>query len=163
MKEYTMIDLKRTIAHEWGHYIAYDILGYRQYNEGFEIESNIFGLFGHTTNFAQCVGIEIPTFEKLVILYSGVVSEGLYIGKTVAISYTDADKISELTDKKSLKTLARRKALELLSPYSNTIKILVAQTLNRIEEIDTIDFLSFYHRVFKDEALTMLNESRNSN
>ena len=152
----TIDTLKRSIAHEWGHYLAFHLMGYGKWNEGFEIEMNICGLYGHTRNFATLFKL-IPDSDLLVDLYSGPIAEGLYCGHPQRIEYTDAQEIQRIAPSRPERDKARKRALELLTPFSGVITELVNQTLERDAYSGEIDFTDFYDRIHKDEALQYLN------
>lgn len=152
----TFDTLKRSIAHEWGHYLAFHLMGYGKWNEGFEIEMNICGLYGHTRNFATLFKL-IPDSDLLVDLYSGPIAEGLYCGHPQRIEYTDAQEVQRIAPSRAERDKARKRALELLTPFSGVITELVNQTLERNAYSGEIDFTDFYDRIHKDEALQYLN------
>lgn len=147
MKPFTFIDLKSVIAHEWGHYLAFHLLGYGQKNEGIVIKSSMWGLDGHTSNFGV-----LSCEEQLIVLYSGVVSEGLFCGRTIRIGGTDKEKAQRIAPDKRMREMARQKAVHLLAPYPKVIATLVSLTAQRYGDRREMDLFSFYDRIFRDEA-----------
>ncbi len=145
-------DLRIAIAHEWGHYIAFYLLGYGDDNEGFIVEANICGLYGHTTNF----NTEISDADNLVILYAGPIAETLYCGHARRITYTDAQEARNIEPKQKVRQMARKRAADLLAPYDQVIKSLVSATFKRDIYCKSIDLTCFYDRVFRDEASNYL-------
>lgn len=142
--------LKSNIAHEWGHYLAYFLLGYYQGIEGIELCANIYGRYGKTSYFSI---YNQPTKEdELTILYAGSVSESLYLGKVIPIAYTDAEKIRNITNANRERILARARAKTLLKPYTKTINSLVEITMAKSECVDITNYLDYYVRIFKDDA-----------
>lgn len=146
--------LKGPIAHEWGHYLAFHLLGYGETNEGIIIEIDRFGPFGHTTNFARPKSLE----DELIIIYSGVIAEEIYSGRKIRISYTDAARVRNLAVQRKQRDNARKQAFNLLFPYSNEISKLVSLTLTR-EAYKRNCYVNFYDRIFKGEALQYLREA----
>ena len=155
-------ELKATIAHEWGHCLAYRILGYERFIESIEIEADIVGMFGRTIPNAISTDLtdatnpvitpfNIPDSDFLVILYAGVIAEGNYKGQKINISYTDAERAKALEQSKRKRSEARKRASDLLAPYSGDISKLVELTLKREAYQGEINYLQFNDRIFADE------------
>ncbi|MBP9993288.1 MAG: hypothetical protein KBS73_07625 [Bacteroidales bacterium] len=156
-------ELKATIAHEWGHCLMYHLLGYGRYVEDIEIEANISGLFGRTRVnllYADCIDINnpvvhlvnIPAPDNLVILYAGVIAEGNHKGQKINISNTDAERAKALEQSKRKRSEARKRASDLLAPYSGDISKLVELTLKKEAYQGEINYLKFYDRIFAYEV-----------
>lgn len=162
MRTFDFTLLKSCIAHEWGHYLALHLLGYGKWNEGIEIEVNPLGFFGHTINYCWVYGIQPSCEEHLIILYSGPIAEGLFSGRKVRLCYTDNERAKTIAPDNRVRQMARKKAENLITPYSKVIATLVSLTIQRDGYGEEMNLLSFYDWISKDEASQYLEMALSS-
>lgn len=144
--------LSINIAHEWGHILYLEKLGIDPIY--LSAWGNINGTFAQTGYFAAQISDE----EGAVLTYCGPVAEGLYCGRRIPVSYTDAEKLRTLT--KTQKARARKIATAFISPKMDAIKQLVDKTKEQAEFNKGEGPLDFTYLLKQNQISELLKEAR---
>ena len=119
--------LKDCIVHELGHYIVTSKI------IGADIVERI-QVYITPSRFGGLIKLNpfcyIEDEEKLCLLYGGVVMENLCINKNIRLSYTDRERLSELTKDYNQRRKARARVKKMLEPYKDFVVELAERYIN---------------------------------
>ena len=163
--------LLRTICHEWGHCLQYLLGGYIKFVYGFEVESSLERVDGHTfvNSLIFCdYSMENPTsatmmamclddVENISIFVAGAVAEKICGYTKGVVRGTDKAKIKSITNDKIFIDKIYNDVVDKMAPFKTVLEYLTEKTLEN--HIVKDEDREIQVEVSKEDMISLLKEA----